>query len=472
MSCAIGFTSLSLGNAMTHNIDPLTDTPGPEKRARSAQAVSRSKTDVKFWQRRIFKPVYTRADGSKVQSANYAVEISFRARRIKWSLETPNKEAAAAWAKEIYLFVLTHGWEAALARYRPRVLPQARPSLLTVGEFLSAIEATGQLSAVTFADYRQAFRQIVSEIAGIPGSSKKRYGSEHERWLDAIHAVKLAQVTPEKVERWKSAFLARAKSDPISQRSARISANSYLKRAKCLFGRSILKHLSFSLPEPLPFVGVEFERRPSLRYHSAFDVSALIAQARAELGEDPARVELFKIFVLAAMCGLRRREIDLLPWSAFRWEESILRIEATEVFHPKSEESIADIPLEPEFLSLFRGYYARARSEFVIESDLAPNVRASYLHYRCGPLFRLLSGWLRLHGVRTIRPLHTLRKEFGSLINRAHGIHAASRALRHSSIGITSAIYVDSRLRTTSGLGYLLGDGHSSNVLPLPAAGQ
>jgi integrase len=456
---------------MTHSIDPLTDTPGPEKRARNAQVVSRSKTDVKFWQGRIFKPAYTRDDGSKVQSANYAVEICFRARRIKWSLDTPNKEAAAARAKEIYLFLQANGWEAALERYRPRAIPQARPSLLTVGEFLGAIEATGLLSAVTFADYRQAFHKIVAQIAGIPGSSKKRYGSEHERWLDAIHAVKLAQVTPEKVQRWKTAFLAGAKSDPVSQRSARVSANSYLKRAKCLFGRSILKHLPFSLPEPLPFAGVEFERRPSLRYHSAFDVSVLVAQARTELALS-GRSELFKIFVLAAMCGLRRREIDLLPWSALRWEEGILRIEATEVFHPKSEESIADIPLEPELVALFRGYHARATGPFVIESALEPKVGASYLHYRCGPLFEELCTWLRAHGVKTIRPLHTLRKEFGSLINRAHGIHAASRALRHSSIGITSEIYVDSRLRTTSGLGYLLTEQQGSNVLPLPAAGQ
>jgi integrase len=166
------------------------------------------------------------------------------------------------------------------------------------------------------------------------------------------------------------------------------------------------------------------------------------------------------------MCGLRRREIDLLPWSAFRWEEGILRIEATQVFHPKSEESIADIPLEPELLALFRGYHARAKSQFVIESALEPKVGAAYLHYRRGPLQVELCTWPRAHAVKTIRPLHTLRKEFGSLIDRAHGIHAASRALRHSSIGITAEIYVDSRLRTTSGLGYLLAaDSHSNNVL-------
>src|ERR1700758_3733285 len=106
---------------MTDNIDPLADTPRPEKRARSAQAARRSKTDLKFWQGRIFKPVYNRADGTRVAAANYAVEISFRGRRIKWTLETPNKEAAAARAKEIYLFTQANGWEAALERYRPRI---------------------------------------------------------------------------------------------------------------------------------------------------------------------------------------------------------------------------------------------------------------------------------------------------------------------------------------------------------------
>jgi len=301
-------------------------------------------------------------------------------------------------------------------------------------------------------------------LSGIPSSDKERFGSERECWLGRIHAVKLAQITPEKIERWKTVFLAKAKSDPISQRSAGVSTNSYLKRANCLFGRQILKHLSVTLPEPLPFAGVDFEKRPSLRYHSTFDVSALVAQARTELALGGKR-ELFKIFVLAAMCGLRRREIDLLPWSAFRWDEGILRIEATQFFHPKSEESIAVIPLESELLALFRGYHARAKSQFVIESDGEPDLDAAYVHYRCGPLLGELCSWLRAHGVKTIRPLHTLRKEFGSLINRAHGIHAASRALRHSSIGITSEIYVDSRLHSTSGLGYLLADTHSNNVL-------
>jgi integrase len=467
------FTGTDLeANGTNNQRRPFTDTGGREKCARSAHG--HSKTDLKFWKDRIFKPAYRRSDGTQVEAANFAVEISFRGRRVKWTLATPNREAAAARAKEIYLFVVANGWEAALSRYRPKEAPKLGASEITVGEFLVAVRATSGLSDRTFADYSEALRRIVAAIAALPDSNRKydKVNGGRSEWIGAIGRVRLAKITPEALERWKRAFLAAAKPDPISQRSARVSVNSYLRRAKCLFAKELLAHLDVTLPEPLPFSNVKFEKRANLKYHSDFDVRVLVAAARAELASHPDKVELFKIFVLATMCGLRRHEIDLLPWTAFRWNEGVLRIEATEFFQPKSDDSNAELPLDPEVCALFRGYYARAKGNFVIESDLAPNVRASYLHYRCGPLFGLLSAWLRAHGVRTLRPLHTLRKEFGSLINQSHGIHAASRALRHASIAITAEVYVDSRVRSTSGLGYLLTEEQGPNVLPLQAAGQ
>jgi hypothetical protein len=417
----------------------------------------RSKTDLRFWKKKIFKPEYRRSDGTRRRSTNYAVEISFRGRRLKWSLETPNQEAAAARAKEIYIFVQANGWDATLARYRPKKEPPATRPDITIDEFLGEVRAASQLKESTLNSYAEAFRRIVADIAGI---------HSHQNRREKIGAVNLGDITPQKIEQWKCDFLAAAKRDPISQRSARVSVNSYLRRAKCLFGKRILRHLAVKLPDPLPFADIEFEKRPSLKYQSSFDVYRLFGQAREELAKT-GQIELFKMFVLAATCGLWRREIDLLPWTAFRWEEDILRIEPTEFFRPKSEESIADIPLDPEVLDLFRGYHARARSEFVIESNVTPNPHAPRFHYRCRTLFEKLSKWLREHGVRMIRPLHGLRKEFGSVINRSHGIHAASRALRHASIGITAEIYVDSRIRTPSGLGALLASGQPENVLPI-----
>jgi len=45
--------------------------------------------------------------------------------------------------------------------------------------------------------------------------------------------------------------------------------------------------------------------------------------------------------------------------------------------------------------------------------------------------------------------LHTLRKEFGSIICAAADIHTASRQLRHSNLSTTAAYYADNRRRVT-----------------------
>jgi hypothetical protein len=290
---------------------PSKDDLEPKIFARSSQVLrsGRSKTDLRFWKKKVFKPQYCRADGSRARSSNYAVEIAFRGRRLKWSLETPNQEAAAARAKEIFLFVQANGWESAIARYRPKEAPPAKRPDLTVNEFLADARAASRLKESTFNDYAKALRRIVADIAGIHSRGRKSR-------LQKIGAVRLSDITPQEIDRWKRDFIAGAKRDPISQRSARVSVNSYLKRAKCLCSKRTLKHLTILLADPLPFAGVEFEKRPSLKYQSRFDVRHLITQAREELA-NTGRIELFKIFVLAAMCGLRRREIDLLPWTAF-----------------------------------------------------------------------------------------------------------------------------------------------------------
>jgi hypothetical protein len=48
-----------------------------------------------------------------------------------------------------------------------------------------------------------------------------------------------------------------------------------------------------------------------------------------------------------------------------------------------------------------------------------------------------------------MKPLHTMRKEIGSIIASENGIFEASRYLRHSDIRITSAIYADKKKTVT-----------------------
>jgi integrase len=153
--------------------------------------------------------------------------------------------------------------------------------------------------------------------------------------------------------------------------------------------------------------------------------------------------------------SLRRKEIDLLEWTSFRWEENVIRIQPTNFFHPKSEDSIADIQIDGEIMAIFRDYRSTVKGPFVIPSRLQPKAVLRGDYYRCKTQFERLNAWLRQQEVTEQKPLHTLRKEFGTLVNVAHGIHAASKALRHADITLTSNYYTDSRIRVTSGLGRL-----------------
>ena len=451
---------------------------GP-KSGPTAQRESSNKTHLAYWNEAIFQ----RRGGG-----NWWMKVQHAGQRRKLSLGTPIKAAAAARARDIYLEVLSNGWEAALDVLHGVERP-ARTGV-TLGQFFKELEAKADLKPKTLAGYAVAFRGIVADIFGIEGGNQKydHRGGGRAHWVAKIDAIRLADVTPARVQEWKRSFIARAGDDPIRLRSARTSVNSLLRRAKSLFAPGAVKHLSVMLPSPLPFDGIAFEPRQSMRYRSSIDAGALTQAATDELSEtDP---PVFLAFLLALGAGLRRIEIDRLEWAAFRWEEGVIRIEPTRYFDVKTEHSIGDVPVDPELMAVFRGYAARAGSKyprgylastartgagsnrsdlagskatlvalpsFVIESESLPIANATFENYRAQAVFERLSAWLKAHGVTARKPVHELRKEFGSMVNRKHGLSAAKDLLRHADIGITAAHYIDRPVRATSGLGTLLG---------------
>jgi integrase len=415
-----------------------------------------AKTDLAYWRRRVRK---------QPNSPNWFVEVSARGIRRKLSLETPNRENAAARARDIYQLARAVGWNAVQAKYRPKAA-EAK-SNLSVGHFIALAESVASVEKVTWRGYVAALRRIVSDSFDLDLGNKKfdPHGGGHREWIERVDAVKLANLTPQKIQQWKRSFLSNAAPDPISQRSAKTSVNTYLRQARSLFSRTIVKHLvDVSLPDPLPFSGVEFEPRQSLKYRATFDVQTLIAKAKDEL--TPGDPEAFKAFLLAVMVGLRRKEIDLLEWDSFLWDAGVVRVQVTQHFDAKTEDSLGDVAVDGELLELFRGYRARATSPFVIESDNRPKPGVSYWHYRCQEVFDRLISWLRKSGIKANKPLHTLRKEFGSQVCALHGVHAASRQLRHADIAITNMFYTDARKRALTGLGHLLKS--DNKVVSLP----
>jgi integrase len=417
----------------------------------SARRGNHGKTDLRYWQAAVFQPKYTR-NGVVHQLSEWAVKIQHLGRRETFPLGTANRIEAAAKAKKIYLRLKSSGWEIALTNFKPK---SQIPTVIatTVGEFLGLVIGTATARPKTIQCYCRAFRKIVADIFNIDGARSKydyRTGGR-TAWIAKIDKIKLSDITPDEIQKWKVRFLRQAGNNAAKQRVARSSVNSLMRQAKSLFSPEILKFVNISPPAPLPFSGVEFERRQSMRYRGSFDVREIIRAAQNELP-----VEQLKILLLATMAGLRRNEIDKLEWSAFQWVSETIRIEATQYFHPKSEDSLGDVEIDRELLALFRGFHSDSKTTFVIDSSTAPRPEATYSHYRCQRHFEQLTAWLRAKGVNSNMPLHTMRKEFGSQICAKYGIYAASRALRHADIAITSQHYLEPRRRATVGLGGLL----------------
>jgi integrase len=434
--------------------------------SKSVQEVSKrqaprgyGKTDVRYWREAVFQPSYTR-NGVRCKLDQYAVKLQFAGRRETFPLGTANRENAAQKAREIHFYLQSNGWDETLLKFKPRSR-WSSSAATTVGEFCEQVRSVWSGKAKTLGDYIRAFRTIVSDIFEIDGGTSKfdyRAGGR-ESWLEKVNRIGLREITPERVQKWKVDFLRRSGTNPAKRRSASISVNSLLRQAKSLFAPGILKFVKLDIPAS-PFAGVEFEPRRSMRYQASFDVKKLIRDAQEELPP-----EQFKIFLLAIMAGLRRNEIDKLEWRAFDWRRGVISIRATAYFSPKSEDSTGDVEVDPEVMELFRGYKATASEDFVIESRVSPRPDSAYSHYRCQREFEALNGWLQTHGVKAKQPLHTLRKEYGSQVCAQHGIYAASRALRHADIAITSQHYLDRRESARAGLGRFLSK--ASNIIKL-----
>ena len=395
------------------------------------------KTDIRHWEKKVV--FQTPA------SRTYSVQIQHAGRRAYVNLGTHNKGEAATVARNFYLDLRANGWEAALAHRKGA--PIEKSADVTVGQYLEAVAAKSLFSPKTLESYAQALRKIAGDITGVVGR-----GSREKR-----HAIKLRALTPEKIEAWRIEFIRRKATDPLREKSSRISVGSFILRARSLFSAEAVARIRdiVEIPERLPFSGIKVESVHGPRYRATFDMVELLESARQELAT--AKPEQWKIFLLGAMAGLRKNEIDVLPWTAFHWNEGVIRIETTEFYRPKSHNSEGDVRVDPELLELFRGFHARRKGEFVIESASPPPAfDAPYGVYRCMNEMRALLAWLRSHGVVSKTPLHTLRKEYGSQIHARYGLLAASEALRHGGVGVTARHYVENRSRAVLGFGHLL----------------
>ncbi len=382
----------------------------------------------------------------------YLIRVQCRGRR-EWFELCADLDASAKLAREIDQFLRLNGWDATRKKYKPEFASER--SDLTVGGFIELIDQHGQLDPSTVYGYASRFRRIVSGIRGIKmgGTDKFSGGTVRSRWRLAVDSTLLNLITPEKVSTWRDAYVGRHPSGSEARTHAEHTVNGILRNARALFAKRVMKRLlakcsDLALPAPLPFEGVEFipERESDYFYTSEVDAKQLIDDAFKELTGN-----LLIIFVLAIGAGLRRNEIDKLPWAHVDLPTGTVTVAPTKYGRLKSDSSVGKIQLEPRFADALRKHALENRGEFVIASRIAPRIGSLQRHYRCKKDFAALCAWLKTKGItRSTSRIHTLRKEFGSHIAQRRGIFAASSGLRHSTIGVTRKFYVSSKIEPTS----------------------
>ena len=437
-----------------------------KKSARKVQGAptALSKADARYWVSRLFK---------WQDSPNYSIQIQFRGRRMSFSLGTGNRDAAARRAAAIYSDLLTIGIEATIAKHRAQK-PLPAGNATTIGDWIAAAGKVFDGKPATLGGYARSVRLIASEVLAV-SKTEKRYGRTQARaYRGQVDAAPLTILTPEAIQSWRIRYVKQAGESAGRQRSARISCNSTIRQARALFSRKMMKFVSgVTHPDPLPFTGAEFYPRESMRYQSKLQPAVLLESARKQLSEsDP---EAFKVLLVALGAGLRRGEIDRLLWRQVDFAAGVIHVETTEAGGLKTEDSAGDVPIDLAMTSLLRGFRAKARGQYVIEEGTGITASRPWgQRYRCEDVFYRLTQWLRKNGLEGSKPLHTLRKEAGSIIATKAGIHAASRFLRHADIQVTAMHYADHKERVTVDMSALLESGNviamKSETIPGPQA--
>jgi integrase len=377
-------------------------------------------------------------------------------------LRTGNREVAARRAAELYTSFATVGVEATLARHRPK-RPEAE-RIASVGEYLAAARSVSSVRGVTFGGYARSLRQVV---AGILYPS---HGRETKAIRAAVEAASLEVLTPEAVQAWRLAFVARAQGDARREKAACVSADSILRQAASLLSKKNTRFIGdLKLPEPLPFAGVERFKRDSSRYISRIDAGTLLRQARTQLA--PRHPDAFLVVLLGLVGGLRRAEIDALTWDRIDLEGDRIIVDAEAHGRLKTPESHGAVDIDEHTVEVLRGFRARAASRFVIEGgrDSRSSTRRTWSRYRCESTFDFVNLWLRRQGVDSPKPLHTLRKESGSLVAQQHGLFQAQQHLRHRDVSTTARFYLDRKAKAAIDTAALLkaDEGGPSNIISL-----
>jgi integrase len=414
-----------------------------------------------YWRKKLEKRTYKTAQGDMAECTEYCVRLQYNGERHRFNTHQTNKEQAIDVVIRFYAKLQSCGsWNEAVENIFPR---KERKSGITAGDFIEAILQYSTKKEGTLQIYFKKFRTLVSEIFGIGKDRLASYanGAAYKAWLTKVNAVKLADLSSDKIQAWKKKRLLACGNDPKKEACTRNTINTILRNAKALFAPSIRSILPLELPTTTPFDGIEFERTDIVPYSSKIHaLKTFLDTAYSELWENYTPIdvamgivrvksEAYKVILLSLLAGLRRGEMDTLTWDQVDFVANVIRIRTTAHTATKTFGSERDIHMN-EFLVKQLGMMRSQNTavEFVINNDVMPNIKlTTQHHYRCRRIFLFASNWLRRNGINDHKPIHALRKEYGSEIYKLFGSFAAQNQLGHKSVATTSKYYFSPKER-------------------------
>jgi len=400
-------------------------------------SVSRRKlnrTDSGYWLKKV-----------KPRGGSYLIRFLEGDRRIWMTFPVSTKQVAAEQASQFFRRAEVIGFDAALREQRGET---EKPS--TIGRLIEAYtELAGSfIKPTSLADYSAKLRKIAADVAKLKPKTNK-YDPKGE-WRREVDQLPLSVLTESSIQSWISAFINPKGKNHEQQEAAKQSAVSFVRSARSFWSRDWLPKLAkvLTMP-PNPWTNLVLPERSRSGYESSIDANALLAAALEEL--DGTDNDACRAIVLGLGAGLRRSEADMLTWDQFippGVDASGVASGAKLDIRPKEERSLKTkgsrgrVPLSPPLGALFERWRLEdaSRNGFIIRESVTAKGRP----YRAAAWPRVLV-WLRAHGVRQEMAFHALRKEVGSILAQQHGIYAASKFLRHSSVNVTQAVYVEPR---------------------------
>ncbi len=390
------------------------------------------KTHKDYWKSRVEKLIYEgRKTKEKVVAGEYSIRLYHKGRREYFPLNTSNKATAATKAKEIYTFLIANGWSGALAEYKPK---EETADVSTVGDLVAKATKNAEVRPLTLRQYIGALRKVVGSINGINSDDKSKYRPGGSDWQVKVDKVELSTITRDKVVTWKKAQTKGL--TPKEKQVREVSVNSTLNKV-----RSVWKHSGSENP-----FDVLTWKQNAKKFKPTVDAPTLLYYAVEEL--EKANPELFRAFVLCVFFGLRKGEADCMTWSQVDLANRIMKVEVTEHFQTKSENSEREIPIEESMVEKLEEWRESSMGAiFILEGgDARPFSKHSY--YRAEDTWEDLISWLKEKGVEAPKPIHYLRKLAGSLMYAANDVYAAKEFLGHSDIRTTIGSYVEAKRKT------------------------